>query len=72
MQMRQLGFLAATGVVFVWSVVMVALDHVAAIATLAPTLGLTVQQITHAARAQTIPTSGACIASLPEQEGEAP
>lgn len=71
MQKRQLGIFAATGAVFVWSVVMVALDQVAAITTLAPALGLTVQQITHAAQARTIPVPEPRVAPLPGRE-EAP
>ncbi|MEU3862738.1 hypothetical protein AB0F03_36450 [Streptomyces sp. NPDC028722] len=43
----------ATAIVFTWSVVMVAFGQVAAIAVLAPALGLTVQQIVRAARPQT-------------------
>lgn len=50
MERKQLAVIAATAAVLVWSVAMVALGQVAMIATLAPALGLTVQQIMRAAR----------------------
>ncbi|MFJ2007768.1 hypothetical protein [Streptomyces chartreusis] len=50
---KQILIIAATAAVFAWSTVMVAMGHVAAVATLAPALGLTVQQIVSAARPQT-------------------
>ncbi|GDY70374.1 hypothetical protein SAV14893_097670 [Streptomyces avermitilis] len=52
--------------------VMVAIGQVAAIATLAPALGLTVHQIALAARQQTAPASGHRVAAVPDKEGSAP
>ncbi|MFC0843569.1 hypothetical protein ACFH04_07465 [Streptomyces noboritoensis] len=49
MERKQILIIALT--VFAWSTVMAALGQAAAIATLAPALGLTVQQIVHAVRA---------------------
>nr|WP_170220548.1 hypothetical protein [Streptomyces avermitilis] len=51
---------------------MVAIGQVAAIATLAPALGLTVHQIALAARQQTAPASGHRVAAVPDKEGSAP
>ncbi|GGW79770.1 hypothetical protein GCM10010350_75790 [Streptomyces galilaeus] len=53
--------------------VMVALGQTAAVAALAPALGLTVQQIVQAARTQTMPASGHRVPSVPDkQEDDAP
>ncbi|MFI5658846.1 hypothetical protein [Streptomyces sp. NPDC051684] len=72
MERKQLGVIAATAAVFVWSVAMVALGQVAMIATLAPALGLTVQQIMRAAR--TDRQGGPDRRQLPaaDKEGHAP
>ena len=73
MERKQAVIIAATATVFVWSVVMVALGQTAAVATLAPALGLTVQQIVQAARTQTAPASGHRVPSVPDkQEDDAP
>ncbi|MGW3028287.1 hypothetical protein [Streptomyces sp. NPDC001221] len=63
---KQILIVVATVRVFAWSLVMVVIGQAAAIATLAPALGVTVQQIVRAARAQTEPASG------PGKEGGAP
>ncbi|MFF0766926.1 hypothetical protein ACFYWH_44220 [Streptomyces sp. NPDC003737] len=72
MARRQIVITAATVTVFAWSVVMVAIGQVAAIATLAPALGLTVQQIVRATRTQTEPASGHRVAPVPDKDGGAP
>ncbi|MEU0119411.1 hypothetical protein ABZ137_38465 [Streptomyces bobili] len=73
MERKQAVIIAATATVFIWSVVMVALGQTAAIAALAPALGLTVQQIVQAGRMQTAPASGHRVASVPDkQEDDAP
>ncbi|MET9459232.1 hypothetical protein ABZY05_29805 [Streptomyces canus] len=69
---KQVLIITATATVFAWSVVMVAMGQVAAIATLAPALGLTVHQIVLAARQQTAPASGHRVAGVPDKEGGAP
>ncbi|MGQ4431318.1 MULTISPECIES: hypothetical protein [unclassified Streptomyces] len=57
MELRRIGLVivAVAVTVFAWSVVMAAAGQVAAVATLAPALGVTVQQIAQALR----PHSGA-------------
>ncbi|MET9116642.1 hypothetical protein ABZX38_20945 [Streptomyces longwoodensis] len=62
----------ATAIVFAWSVVMVALGQVAAIAVLAPVLGLTVQQIVRALRSQPGPGAGGPVMAVPDSGEEAP
>ena len=62
----------AMAIVFAWSVVMVALGQVAAIAVLAPVLGLTVQQIVRAIRSQPGPQAGSPAAAAPDSGEEAP
>jgi hypothetical protein len=52
---KQILIIAATVTVFTWSLVRGVMGHVTAIATLAPALGMTVQQIVRAARPQTEP-----------------
>jgi hypothetical protein len=69
---KQVLITTATVTVFAWSVVMVAFGQVAAIATLAPALGLTVHQIVLAARTQTTQASGHRVAAVPDKEGGAP
>ncbi|MCX5055057.1 hypothetical protein [Streptomyces sp. NBC_00474] len=69
---KQVMITTATVTVFAWSVVMVAFGQVAAIATLAPALGLTVHQIVLAARPQSAPASGHRVAAVPDKEGGAP
>lgn len=64
---KQVLIITATVTVFAWSVVMVAIGQVAAIATLAPALGLTVHQIALAARQQTAPASGHRVAAVPDK-----
>ncbi|MET8621291.1 MULTISPECIES: hypothetical protein [unclassified Streptomyces] len=50
-------FVIATVVVFGWSAVMAAMGHAAALASLAPVLGLTVQQVVRALRTRPDPPS---------------
>ncbi|MGW7260699.1 hypothetical protein [Streptomyces sp. NPDC054834] len=62
---------AVTLTVFTWSVVMVSVGQAttAAVAALAPVLGLTVQQIVRAVRAQTAPASGHRVAVPDKEDG---
>ncbi|MDW4908519.1 hypothetical protein RB628_25065 [Streptomyces sp. ADMS] len=69
---KQVLIITATATVFASSVVMVVMGRVAAIATLAPALGLTMHQIVLAARQQTAPASGHRVAAVPDKEGGAP
>ncbi|MER8261832.1 hypothetical protein [Streptomyces albidoflavus] len=56
MDTRKTAILAiATVVVFGWSTVMAAMGHAAALASLAPVLGLTVQQVVRALRTRPDP-----------------
>jgi 2-methylcitrate dehydratase PrpD len=70
MERKQIVLIAATVTVFAWSVVMVTLGQAAAIAALAPALGLTVQQIVRAVRTPTTPTSGHRVVPVPDREGD--
>ncbi|MFD7232146.1 hypothetical protein [Streptomyces sp. NPDC059881] len=70
MALKQVLIIMAT--VFAWSVLMAAMGHGAAIAALAPVLGLVVQQIVRAARTQTGPSSGHRLEEGPDKEGSAP
>ncbi|GHI41186.1 hypothetical protein [Streptomyces violascens] len=67
MERKQLVIIAAT--VFAWSVVMAALGQAAAIATAAPALGLTVQQVILAVRAHNASASGHRVVPVPDEEG---
>ncbi|WP_328349361.1 hypothetical protein OG800_01560 [Streptomyces sp. NBC_00445] len=66
---KQILIIAATATVFAWSTVMVVMGHVAAVATLAPALGLTVQQIVSTARPQTEPTPAHRRETAGDEEG---
>ncbi len=70
MGLKQILIIMAT--VFAWSLVMAAMGQTAAIAALAPVLGLVVQQLIRAARTQTGPTSGHRADAGPDKEGSAP
>jgi len=72
MERKQIVIIVVTVTVFAWSVVMVAIGQVAAVATLAPALGLTIHQIVRAVRPQTAPASGHRVAAVPDQEDGAP
>ncbi|WP_326794030.1 hypothetical protein OHA79_52420 (plasmid) [Streptomyces sp. NBC_00841] len=72
MERKQIGLIVATAAVLAWSVALVALGQVAAIATLAPALGLTVQQIMHASRTDSASVPGRRKVSLPDKEGNTP
>jgi len=62
-----------TAVVLAWSTVMVVIGQTAAVFALAPVLGLTVQQIVLAVRAQSAPASGHRVTGVPDkQEDSAP
>jgi small-conductance mechanosensitive channel len=71
MQKKYIVFIVALLMVLGWSVAMTAMGQTAAIATLAPALGLTVQQIVQAARSRTA-ASGHRVASVPDGEDTAP
>lgn len=62
MDRKQILIIAATLTVFAWSIVMVAMGQVAAIAALAPALALTVQQIARAVRPLTAPSNRQTVA----------
>jgi hypothetical protein len=51
---------------------MTAMGQTAAVAALAPVLGLVVQQIVRAARTQAAPPSGHRMDTVPDQEGGTP
>ncbi|MFA3842141.1 hypothetical protein [Streptomyces aureus] len=72
MERKQMGLIVATTGVLTWSIALVALGEAAAIATLAPALGLTVQQIMHASRTDSASGQGHRAAPLPDKEGKAP
>ncbi|NEA20667.1 hypothetical protein OG923_33820 (plasmid) [Streptomyces halstedii] len=62
----------AVVVVFGWSAAMAAMGHTAVLAPLAPALGLTVQQVTRAARPRTAPAPGSRMTPVPDREDSAP
>ncbi|MET7745961.1 hypothetical protein [Streptomyces sp. NPDC005385] len=68
MERKQILIIAATVTVFAWSVVMAAVGQTAAIAALAPVLGLTVQQIVTVARSRRAPASGHPVEPVPDTE----
>ncbi len=70
MGLKQILIITAT--VLGWSVVMAAMGQGAAIAALAPVLGLVVQQIVRAARTQAGPPPGHRVDTVPDKEGSAP
>jgi hypothetical protein len=72
MQRKQILTIVATVTVFAWSVVMVAVGQAAAIAALAPALGLTVQQVVRTARPQSAAASGHRVEAVPDKEDGAP
>jgi hypothetical protein len=70
MGLKQILIITAT--VLAWSLVMTAMGQAAAIAALAPVLGLVVQQIVRAARSQAAPPSVQTADAVPDKEGSAP
>jgi hypothetical protein len=72
MERWQVWTITATITVFAWSIVMVAVGQVAAIAALAPALALTVQQIARAVRPQSVPDQGHRGTAAGWQEDSAP
>ncbi|MET8420678.1 hypothetical protein ABZV41_34815 [Streptomyces sp. NPDC005098] len=70
MGLKQIVIITAT--VLAWSIVMTAMGQAAAIAALAPVLGLVVQQIIRATRAQAGPPSKNGADAVPDKEGKAP
>ncbi|MGW0836499.1 hypothetical protein [Streptomyces prunicolor] len=70
MEFRPIGLviIAVAVTVFAWSVVMAAAGQVAAVATLAPALGVTVQQIACAFRPQAGTASGHRVAETADRE----
>ncbi|MET9483290.1 hypothetical protein [Streptomyces sp. NPDC006638] len=71
MDRKQILLIVAMLMVFAWSIVMVAMGEVAAIAAPAPALGLTVQQIARAS-SPNAPASGHRVAAVPDQEDGTP
>lgn len=61
-----------TVVVFGWSTAMVMTGHEALIATLAPVLGLTVQQVVRATRSRNATTSSNRVTAAADKEDGAP
>jgi hypothetical protein len=72
MDRKHIVILIALLMVLAWSVAMAAMGQVAAIATLAPALGLTVQQVFHVARSRTTTASGHRVAPVPDKKDGAP
>ncbi|MET9699591.1 hypothetical protein ABZY31_22065 [Streptomyces sp. NPDC006529] len=72
MPKKYIVFIVALLMVLGWSVAMTAMGQSAAIATLAPALGLTVQQILQAARSRTTAASGHRVATVPDGEDRTP
>ncbi|MGW1736722.1 hypothetical protein [Streptomyces sp. NPDC001999] len=70
MGLKQIVIITAT--VLAWSIVMTAMGQAAAIAALAPVLGLVVQQIIRATRAQAATPSKNGVDAVPDKEGSAP
>ncbi|MET7636202.1 hypothetical protein [Streptomyces sp. NPDC005078] len=70
MGLKQIVIITAT--VLAWSIVMTAMGQAAAIAALAPVLGLVVQQIIRATRTQAGPPSKNGADAVPDKEGSAP
>ncbi|MFE6127022.1 hypothetical protein ACFQ6Q_01915 [Streptomyces sp. NPDC056437] len=64
--------LIITMTVLTWSLVMAAIGQAAAIAALAPVLGLVVQQIVRAARPQAGPLPDHRVNTVVDKEGSAP
>ncbi|WP_406274877.1 hypothetical protein OH779_40370 [Actinacidiphila glaucinigra] len=72
MARKQIVIAATTVTVFAWSIVMVAFGQTAAVATIAPALALTVQQIVRSTRTRTDPASGHRAAPARDKEAGAP
>ncbi|MER5731795.1 hypothetical protein ABT084_26245 [Streptomyces sp. NPDC002138] len=72
MPKKYLVFIVALLMVLGWSVAMTAMGQSAAIATLAPALGLTFQQIFQVARSRTAAASGHRVATVPDGEDSTP
>lgn len=70
MALKQILIITAT--VLAWSLVMAAMGQAAAIAALAPVLGLVVQQIVRAARPQAEPPQDHRVNTVPDKEGSTP
>ncbi|MER6557434.1 hypothetical protein ABT300_06620 [Streptomyces sp. NPDC001027] len=64
--------ITVTATVFAWSVVLVAAGQTAAVAALAPALGLTVQQILHTPRSRTARGAGNQPNAAADKEDDAP
>ncbi|MFJ4152684.1 hypothetical protein ACIP10_34605 [Streptomyces galbus] len=69
MQRTQMLVVIALLTVFAWSLAMTAMGHVAAATTLAPALGLTVQQIVRLTRPRTQPSSEGSEMTRPDDDG---
>ncbi|WP_432095698.1 hypothetical protein [Streptomyces sp. bgisy100] len=64
--------LTLAAMVFAWSMAMAAMGHAALIASLAPVLGLTVNQVLRGLRSPTAPVSGYRGATVSHKEDGAP
>lgn len=71
MTRTQILIIAATVIVLAWSTVMAAMGDLAAVATLAPALGLAVQQIVGAGRSQTGPAPQHPAETVGDKKGRA-
>ncbi|MEU3521741.1 hypothetical protein ABZ770_42045 [Streptomyces sp. NPDC006654] len=71
MTRTQILIIAAMVIVFAWSAVMAVLGYLAAVATLAPALGLAVQQIASAGRSQSNPAPRHHDEAAEDKEGRA-
>ncbi|MFI5825038.1 hypothetical protein ACIA8I_39140 [Streptomyces rishiriensis] len=72
MKSRQIVIITVTATVFAWSMVLVAAGQTAAVAALAPALGLTVQQILHTSRSHTPHRAGTRPGTAADKEDDAP
>ncbi|MEH0557529.1 hypothetical protein [Streptomyces sp. B21-101] len=72
MKPRQIVVITVTATVLAWSVVLVAAGQTAAVAALAPALGLTVQQILHTPRSHTAHGTGNQPNAATDKEDDAP
>ncbi|MFF3015526.1 hypothetical protein [Streptomyces sp. NPDC057939] len=68
MERKHIVTIAALLIVLGWSVAMVAIGQESAIVTLAPVLGLTIQQVIQASRARSAPASGHRVEAVPDGE----
>ncbi|MDX5562724.1 hypothetical protein PYK79_03595 [Streptomyces sp. ID05-04B] len=72
MKPRQIVVITVTATVFAWSAVLIAAGQTAAVAALAPALGLTVQQILRIPRSRTAHGTGNQPSTAADKEDDAP